>query len=84
MSYFNLNDFASIFVKKTDTGVKVDGQEHEIEGDKVIERGLHIYTLNFNSKSIQLGKDYYPWRMGATSFDTWSQHKSDEKDYSYR
>ena len=69
MPYFNVKDFdAAIFVKKTATGVKVDGQEHIIDGDKVIELGLHIYTINFESKSIQIGKDYYPWRMGATSF----------------
>ena len=60
----------TIFVEKTATGVKVDGQEHELDGTKVIERGLHIYTLH---DTIELGKDYYAWRMGATSFALWSQ-----------
>lgn len=78
MSYFNVKGYnVSIFVEKTTTGVKVDGQEHELIGDKVIERGLHIYTLN---DAIELGKDYYPWRMGATSFDIWSQQLNKPAD----
>ena len=81
MSYFNVKNFGTaIFVEKTATGVKVDGQEHEIDSDKVIERGLHIYTLNFETKGIQLGKDYYPWRMGATSFAVWSQRLNKPAD----
>ena len=73
MAYFDVQGLnASIFVEKTDTGVKVDGQEHELEGDKVFERGLHIYTLKTNV--IELGKDYYPWRMGAVCFTVWSQN----------
>ena len=69
----------TIFVEKTDTGVKVDGQEHELDGTKVIERGLHIYTL---TDSIELGKDYYAWRMGVTSFAVWSQRLTNpEWDY---
>ena len=82
MSYVTVKGYnISIFVEKTTTGVKVDGQDHEIDGEKVIERGLHIYTLN---DTIQLGKDYYAWRMGATSFAIWSQRlnkPSDQWDY---
>jgi len=71
----------TIFAEKTDTGVKVDGQEHELDGNRVIERGLHIYTLR---DTIELGKDYYAWRMGATSFALWSQRlnkPADQWDY---
>jgi hypothetical protein len=82
MSYFKNSFNASIFVEKNATGVKVDGQEHEMVGNKVIERGLHIYTLHLDT--IELGKDYYPWRMGAASFAVWSQRlnkPADQWDY---
>ena len=82
MTYFTVKGYnVSIFVEKTPTGVKVDGQDHEMDGEKVIERGLHIYTLN---DTIQLGKDYYAWRMGAASFAVWSQRlnkPADQWDY---
>ena len=78
MTYFTVKGYnVSIFVEKTPTGVKVDGQDHEIDGEKVIERSLHIYTLN---DTVQLGKDYYAWRMGATSFAVWSQHLNKPAD----
>jgi len=73
MAYYALLDFeANIFVEKTSTGVKVDGQSHTLVGEQVIEKGLHIFTVFFDKKVISLGKDYYAWRMGAVSFDVWS------------
>lgn len=78
MSHFIVKGYnVTIFVEKTPTGVKVDGQEHELDDNKVMEHGLHIYTLN---DTIELGKDYYPWRMGATSFDIWSQRLNKPAD----
>lgn len=74
MAYFNLKSDFALFVQKTATGVKVDGQEHMIDGDKVMERGLHIYTVCFEHKTIVIGDDYYAWRMGAVSFNIWSQN----------
>ena len=79
-------DFRSpdYFVEKTAEGVRVNHVDYTLDGDKVMDDDLHIFTIDQEQKIIQRGNDFFVWEMGVSNFGEWSQrlNKSpDEWDY---
>ena len=60
MAYFDLhsNDF---FVEKTKNGVTINHIEYVLDGNKVMDKDLHIYTVCFDTRRIKRGDDYWVW-----------------------
>jgi hypothetical protein len=75
-------DFRSpdFFVEKTADGVRVNHVDYTLDGDKVMDDDLHIYTIDFDARRIQRGNDFFVWEMGVTDFGEWSQRLNKSPD----
>jgi len=76
-------DFRSpdYFVEVT-TGIRINHVDYALEGDKVMDADLHIYTVDLKNKRIERGPDYFIWDTGIAVFEEWSQrlNTTDEWD----
>jgi len=83
MAHFDLRS-PDYFVEKTATGVRVNHEDYILDGDKVMDCDLHVFTIDFDTKKIQRGPDYWIWHTNVAEFKEWSQllNKSpDEWEY---
>ena len=58
-------------VEMTPTGIRINHVDYSLDGDKVMDADLYIYTLVDNK--ISCGPDYWIWATGIPEFEEWSQ-----------
>jgi len=75
-------DFRSpdYFVEVIPTGVRLNHVDYTLDGDKVMDDDLHIYTIDFDARRIQRGNDFFVWEMGVADFGEWSQRLNKSPD----
>lgn len=75
-------DFRSpdYFVEVIPTGVRLNHVDYTLDGDKVMDYDLHIYTIDFDARRIQRGLDFFVWEMGVVDFGEWSQRLNKSPD----
>ena len=75
-------DFRSpdYFVEKTPTGIRVNHVHYTLDGNKVMDDDLHIYTVDMESNKIERGPDYWVWESGVADFGEWSQRLNKPPD----
>jgi len=67
------------FVEMTPTGIRINHVDYALEGDKVMDADLHIYTVDMENK-ISRGPDYWVWETGIPEFEEWSQRLNKSPD----
>jgi hypothetical protein len=72
MAHFDLRS-PDYFVEKTEMGVRVNHEDYTLDGDKVMDYDLHVFTIDFETKKIQRGPDYWIWDTNVAKFEEWSQ-----------
>jgi hypothetical protein len=65
------------FVEMTPTGIRINHVDYALEGDKVMDADLHIYTVD---DKISRGPDYWVWETGIPEFEEWSQRLNKSPD----
>ena len=76
--YFNLKDYDGAYlVKRTENGICVENMEHELNGKKVMDKGMHIYSVCFKTNAICLGPDFVAWKDGTADFHHWANGNYD-------
>jgi len=72
--FFDLKDYdGSYLVERTEKGIRVGETEHELDGEKVMDRGMHIFSVCFKTSGMCLGPDYVAWKDGTADFKDWSK-----------
>ena len=61
----------------TPTGIRINHVDYALEGDKVMDADLHIYTVDM--EKISRGPDYWVW-TGIPEFEEWSQRLNKSPD----
>ena len=82
LTHFDLRS-TDYFVEITD-GVRINHVDYTLDGNKVMDDDLHIFTLDFDSKKIKRGPHYWVWEDGVADFGEWSHRlnkPADEWDY---
>ena len=78
MAHFDLHSF-DYFVEMTQTGIRVNHVDYVLDGDKVMDDDLHIYTVDLDAKKIERGPDYWVWETEIPKFEEWSQQLNEEE-----
>jgi len=50
----------SMYVERTQSGVRIDGIDYDLEGNNVYEQGVHVFTLDWSAKIILSTRDFEP------------------------
>ena len=79
MAHFNFRS-TDYFVEKTPDGVRVNHVDYTLDGKKVMDDDLHIFTLDFDTNTIERGLDYFVWETGVVDFNEWSQRLNKSPD----
>lgn len=79
MTHFDLRS-PDYFVEKTPTGIRVNHVDYSLDGDKVMDCDLYIYTVDLDANKISRGPDYWVWETGIPEFEEWSQRMNKSPD----